>query len=312
MGNRIDVKSLKRKEAVKWLEIQKIGFSQEINEIGISEASFRKLIMITRITFGFFLYLLNPGRKYFLVRKKNSDVIISEFSVDKHSNGHFLATISVFPDHQRQGFGREIMNHFIVTYGDKKLYLTVRGDNQPARKLYESSGFKSIARIYQYSINIPLSPIEVPGNVTIRKAVKKDLERLQEIQETVPGMEALPQSYSDAFRGMRFKWVRLSFQIPAVCLVDGEIVGLGRAIWSRGTNHVQIIATAFLPQAKDIYPAFISYLSSLCPDPNRNIGTLTSTSRNEVLVTEISKLLLTSKITIRIEMEHAPKNKIIR
>lgn len=60
-----------------------------------------------------------------------------------------IQTLAVAPDFRRQGIAREILLALLSeasSRGVSEVFLEVRADNQPARALYESEGFREIAR----------------------------------------------------------------------------------------------------------------------------------------------------------------------
>jgi ribosomal-protein-alanine N-acetyltransferase len=59
-----------------------------------------------------------------------------------------LLNISIAATHQRQGFGRALLQHMLKTargYGAVNIFLEVRPSNMPALKLYEETGFSEMA-----------------------------------------------------------------------------------------------------------------------------------------------------------------------
>jgi len=64
-----------------------------------------------------------------------------------------ILNISVVPDARRQGFGRALLQQFIDDarqFGADQCFLEVRISNSAAIRLYETSGFASVARRSQY------------------------------------------------------------------------------------------------------------------------------------------------------------------
>lgn len=56
-------------------------------------------------------------------------------------------TIAVAKDHQRQGYGQELLNWMFTTAKDlgvRELFLDVRADNQAAIQMYKQAGFERI------------------------------------------------------------------------------------------------------------------------------------------------------------------------
>ncbi|MEX2441657.1 MAG: ribosomal protein S18-alanine N-acetyltransferase [Pontimonas sp.] len=60
-----------------------------------------------------------------------------------------IQTLAVHPDYRRAGWGRRILNELVghsIEKGVPELLLEVRADNPSAQALYESVGFREIAR----------------------------------------------------------------------------------------------------------------------------------------------------------------------
>jgi len=59
---------------------------------------------------------------------------------DMDNDGFYIHTISVSPDHQRQGIGTHMIEKFAEKYG--KLYLHVNTENPQAINFYDKNGFE--------------------------------------------------------------------------------------------------------------------------------------------------------------------------
>ena len=60
-----------------------------------------------------------------------------------------IQTLAVAPDYRRQGIARDLLRALLDEAGRRgvaEVFLEVRADNEPARKLYESEGFREITR----------------------------------------------------------------------------------------------------------------------------------------------------------------------
>ena len=55
-----------------------------------------------------------------------------------------VRTIGVHPEQQGRGLGRELLADLLAAAGDSRVMLEVRTDNDPARVLYESVGFRTL------------------------------------------------------------------------------------------------------------------------------------------------------------------------
>lgn len=64
-----------------------------------------------------------------------------------------LYRIAVLPDYRKQGIADALMEYFIKkckNNGIKSIFLEVRCDNEPAKKLYEKHGFGEVGRRRNY------------------------------------------------------------------------------------------------------------------------------------------------------------------
>jgi ribosomal-protein-alanine N-acetyltransferase len=64
-----------------------------------------------------------------------------------------LLNVCVAPEHQHQGYGRLLLEHFLALARERKverMLLEVRPSNRDALRLYRATGFKYISRRRQY------------------------------------------------------------------------------------------------------------------------------------------------------------------
>ncbi len=80
---------------------------------------------------GFFTLM----KKMFFYNKLNKIV-----AGDMDDEGYYIHTLSISPDFQGQGFGRQIID--LISKDQKKLYLHVSRKNKGAVKFYEAVGFQ--------------------------------------------------------------------------------------------------------------------------------------------------------------------------
>jgi len=155
------------------------------------------------------------------------------------------------------------MQHIIHSYGDKKMDLGVDKTNSVAIHLYEKYVFIEESIEDQFLGNLPFPSINPPEGYSVRLAEKTDLKKLDRIKTEIPNMDDIEKSYRNAFNKTERKKMRISNQLPGVLLKGDQIVGIGRARWSKGLpDTAQVIASAVLPEAVEAYPSLISFLAN--------------------------------------------------
>jgi len=99
------------------------------------------------------LELQHPFSHYLVLEKDAAVVGYGGVRVPTPVGPGDIQTLAVHPDYRRAGWGRRILNE-LVGYAAKKgvpeLLLEVRADNPSAQALYESVGFREIARRPNY------------------------------------------------------------------------------------------------------------------------------------------------------------------
>ncbi len=267
-NKKIDLKNLefrkiKERERMTFYEYAFESTKDRASSIGISFDFLKKFCKINRILLGL------PGK----ILMKNIDDIVTEidgeiaagFTImhDKKKDKYGLGNVYTRPKFQQRGLGNAVMQHIIHSYGEKKMDLGVDKTNSVAIHLYEKYGFVEESIEDQFLGDLPFPSINPPEGYSVRLAEKTDLRKLDRIKTEIPNMNDIEKSYHKAFNKAEKKKMRISNQLPGVLLKGDQIVGIGRARWSRGLpDTAQLIASAVLPEATDAYPSFLSFLAN--------------------------------------------------
>ncbi len=235
-------------------------FSENI--IGIDFAVLKKICMINRFLLGVPFKILAKNMKDFFIEYEGQVVAGYTMIFDKKTDSYELGNLFTRPNFQGRGIGNIVMKKIIKEYSHKTIKLSVNNTNEAALHLYKKYGFIEDYSIKEYFQEIPL---EVDSNLDgykIRLATKEDLTKLTRIINEIPEMNNLAKKYKKTFGKTQKKKLRLENHLPAVIEKNGEILGIGRAFWSKGAPETaQIAAVAILPEVKEIYPYFISFLT---------------------------------------------------
>ncbi|MCL2891724.1 ribosomal protein S18-alanine N-acetyltransferase [Brenneria tiliae] len=89
----------------------------------------------------------NQGERYFNLKLSHNGRMAAYAITQVVLDEATLFNLAVHPDHQRRGFGRQLLEHMINQLeqrGVVTLWLEVRASNQPAIALYESLGFNEV------------------------------------------------------------------------------------------------------------------------------------------------------------------------
>ncbi len=267
-NNKIQLKDLKfrqikERERMTFYEYAFESTRDHASTMGISFDFLKKFCKINNIFLGL------PGK---ILMKNFSDVvteidgeIAAGFTMiyDKKKDKYGLGNVFTRPKFQRKGLGNAVMQHIINSYGEKKIDLGVNRTNAVAIHLYEKYGFIEDSIEDQFIGDLPFPSINPPEGYSVRLAEKADLAKLDRIKNELPDMKSIEKSYRKSFNKTETKKMRLSNQLPSVLLNGEQIVGIGRAIWSKGLpNTAQLIASAVLPEAVEAYPSFLSFLAN--------------------------------------------------
>ncbi len=259
----LEFRKIKERERMSFYEFAFESTKDRASTLGISFDFLKKFCKINRILLGL------PGK----ILMKDIDDIVTEIDgeiaagftmmYDKKKDKYGLGNVFTRPNFQRRGLGNAVMQHIIHSYGDKKMDLGVDKTNSVAIHLYEKYGFIEESIEDQFLGDLPFPAINPPEGYSVRLAEKTDLKKLERIKTEIPKMDDIEKSYRRAFNKTEKKKMRISNQLPGVLLKGDQVVGIGRARWSKGLpDTAQVIASAVLPEAVDAYPSLISFLAN--------------------------------------------------
>jgi len=230
--------------------------------IGINFDMLRKICKINSILLGLPFKILVRNMKDIFVELRGEIVAGYTLVFDKKKDEYELGNLFTRPDFQGRGIGNAVMQKVVEECGDKKIKLSVNASNEVAIHLYHKYGFKKESEIKEYFHEVPLKTTELSNGFEVRLAIKEDMDKLERIMTELPDMQDLAKHYRKTIDKAESKKLRLQNHLSAVLIQDKEIIGIGRAIWSKALPETaQIFAIAFLPEAKEAYPNFISFLT---------------------------------------------------
>ena len=232
------------------------------NVIGIDFNMLRKICKINSILLGIPFKILARNMKDFFVEFQGEIVAGYTIIYSKKKDTFELGNLFTRPEFQRRSIGNSVMQKIISDYGDSTIKLSVNNFNEAALHLYRKYGFQENYSIKEYFQKIPLEVDSIPNGFQVRLATKEDLGKLDRIMTELPDMKDLSKRYRKTLDKTKKKKLRMENHLPAVIEKNGEILGIGRAFWSKGAPETaQIAAIAILPEAREVYPFFISFLS---------------------------------------------------
>ncbi|MHA1418168.1 MAG: GNAT family N-acetyltransferase [Candidatus Heimdallarchaeaceae archaeon] len=259
----LNFRQIKERERMAFYEYAFESTKDRASSLGISFDFLRKFCKINSIFLGL------PGK---ILMKNIMDIvtdidgeIAAGFTImyDKNKDKYGLGNVFTRPKFQRKGLGNAVMKHIIHAYGDKKIDLGVDRTNSVAIHLYEKYGFIEESIENQFLGDLPFPSINPPEGYSTRLVEKTDLKKLDRIKTEIPNMSGIEKSYRKSLNKAEKKKMRISNQLPGVLLQGEQIVGIGRARWSKGLpDTAQLIATAVLPEAIEAYPSFLNFLAS--------------------------------------------------
>ncbi|MHA1200265.1 MAG: GNAT family N-acetyltransferase [Candidatus Heimdallarchaeaceae archaeon] len=263
--NPIDLKyrSIKEKERMLFFDyaFESVRDFAE-NVIGINFESLEKMCKINRVLLGLPFKIFASNVKDFFIEYE--DEIVAGYTIiyDKKKDAYELGNLFTKPEFQGRGIGNIVIQKIIDEYGHKTIKLSVDNFNEAALHLYRKYGFKEDYSTKEYFQEIPLEIDLYPDDFHVRLATKEDIERLDRINNEIPDLRDLKKNYKKSLGKTENKKLRLQNFLPAVIEKNGEILGIGRAIWSKGAPKTAMIAAiAILPEAKEAYPLLISFLT---------------------------------------------------
>jgi ribosomal protein S18 acetylase RimI-like enzyme len=136
--------------------------------------------------------------------------------------GWLISNVAVHPDWQGQGIGRALLEaslEFAQDYGGSWVVLQVRDDNVVARRLYESLGFRQIAKINRFR----------------RAAIPNDVQAPSEVSSPPENLEAARWSDGGALSALVRSQISQDVLWPDA--LNRDVYQTGP--WQRVTNRLQ-------------------------------------------------------------------------
>lgn len=90
----------------------------------------------------------NQGERYLNLKLTHDDIMVAFAITQVVLDEATLFNIAVHPDHQRHGYGRQLLEHLIQQLEQRDvftLWLEVRASNARAIALYEDMGFNEVS-----------------------------------------------------------------------------------------------------------------------------------------------------------------------
>lgn len=265
------------------VEILKEQFRNEIGNDEFIARHSRLLAFLNRFSLGIPRRYLFRGQQLYVLENPLAKEVVAVLSLKSTEQGQSLHvdSVAVKPGMEGQGIGTELIEQLVNRFGSTDLTLDVRQDNTPAVKLYSKFGFITESESTTYVFNNPITTKPFPEGYSARLAQPSDLENLNLIIEKVPDMNDLKEAYQNSFGVVHRRFYRRRHQLPVVLLHNDQVVGLGRALWTRGSQQASAVATAVILEAAEAYPGFISFLSSKLAEQGVQRGAWTNFTRHQ-------------------------------
>lgn len=236
--------------------------AEEFAAMGVSLKSLKKMFLVNRLLLGIPSRFFIKNMKIYVLEKDKEIIAGYSLSYNKIKDDYLLGNVFTRPDLQGQGIGNILLKRIISENTGTDIRLEVNANNAVAIHLYEKYGFEKIHKVQMYISDTPLSTKPLPKNYTIKEAQKSDVEKLGKLTQTFPELGDLKSILKKSLNKSKKSFMRIQFKIAAVVTKDDELVGFGRAIWTKATlKNADIITRALLLENKSIYPCLVSYLT---------------------------------------------------
>ncbi len=130
------------------IELLRESFPREFEVTGFDEATVRKNVRLYGIL-KIVQRLVRRPFALFYVGEVGGEIVAAVF-FNREKSAWYIGTVMVAPEHRRRGYGRAILEHaleVIRKYKGTRAILHVLEDNLPAKRLYESAGFRTFERV---------------------------------------------------------------------------------------------------------------------------------------------------------------------
>jgi len=111
---------------------------------------------------------------------KSTCVVTHEGFNEKGADTYEVQSLATYPQHQKQGYGRYLLNYVCEVYkGEGRTMLVGTGDHLPSISFYERSGFVLSHRVENYIVEHYDKPIYEDGvqlkdKVYLRRSLQPD------------------------------------------------------------------------------------------------------------------------------------------
>ncbi len=266
--------------------------TEDFEAMGYSLESLMKLVRTNKLLLGIPLKIMAKQTQMYTVKRNNE--IIGGFSLSYNLNKHdyFLGNFFTRPDLQGKGIGNMMLKKLLTLYESNQIRLLVNEKNSNAIHLYNKYGFQRISLIQQFICNIPLKSKQFPEGYHARRAEKKDIQKIGEIIKKIPEMKDLKKDLRKSIGKAKKKLLRVKNQFSAVLCRNDEILGVGFAIWTKNSrNTAQLFVKAVLPEAKEAYSGFASFITKEIRSYNIEKIIYTRNNQTEPFFSEIEPYL---------------------
>ncbi|MFW9996787.1 MAG: GNAT family N-acetyltransferase [Candidatus Odinarchaeota archaeon] len=315
-------RSIKEKERMTFYE-HAFDSTREFaeKEKGVNFAFMKRFCQFNRLMLGLPFKILARNVKDIVLTFDGKE-IIAGFTIfyDKKKDEYNMGNFFTRPEYQGRGIGNLVLRKVIDDYGDKKISLVVDERNEVALHLYRKFGFQEKSSVHEFAFNIPLNTRDFPAGYSARIAVKEDLTKLDRLMKEIPDMENLAKQFKKSLNKTEKKKFRVQNFLAGVLIRDGEIVGIGDAYWTKMTPETaDIMVNAVLPDAKEAYPSFISFLTREAGKHGIKRAEWGKTEKTEVFFEEMKpflpgpirtgyKMEFQSDEKRKVELNHQEKN----
>lgn len=241
--------------------------AEEFTAMGVSLSSLKKIFRINQLFFDIPRKFFLKNMKFYVLEHDKSIIAGYSLSHNTVKNEILLGNVFTRSDLQGQGIGNILLRNLIKDHPHSTIRLSVNANNVVAIHLYEKYGFEKIHKEQSYISDVPLSSKPLPEGYLIRIAQKSDLNKLGSLIRSLPEVDNIKKKLKNSLKKSKKSFSRIQYKLAAVIEKNNEIVGIGRAIWTRfNLKNADIITRAVFIKNKDVYPCLISFLTEKIRD----------------------------------------------
>jgi len=175
MGEMV-IRGIKVRDVRQLLATERKTVDIEDEVLGISEETLRGIL--TKYRIASILSKLTGRTDERCLVGEVGETPIGTVAIQRRNEAWYISSLMVHPDYQGKGYGRALLNGActeISRLGGKRAILHVRSDNEPAKKLYLSSGFEFFEREVVYTRKAQgLEPEPLPPQYLTQKIGRFD------------------------------------------------------------------------------------------------------------------------------------------